>query len=98
MIKKIEGWLITFLIKAKVGKYIGGIFSKLTGWKSWITFALIVIIKFCIYSGYIPSQFVDLANEIIVALYGALTVSVGDKFKRYVEAGQKALNETIEKK
>lgn len=96
--KKIESWIITFLLKAKIGKWIGQIFSKLTGWKSYITLLLIAIIKFAIYLGYIPDEFKELANEIIISLYGALTIAVGDKFKRYWEAIKRVTDEVVDKR
>lgn len=93
--KKIESWLITLLLKAKIGEWIAKIFSKLTGWKTYIALVLIIVIKFCIYSGIISVIYVDLANEIVNALYGVATISIGDKIKRYWEAIKKTGDDVI---
>jgi len=95
MIKKIEGWIIKILLKAKIGEWIGKLFSKLTGWKTYITLILLIALKFALYSGFIPEPYKDIANEVINALYGVLTISVGDKFKRYWEAVKKVGDDII---
>jgi len=98
MFGKVEGWILNMLLKAKIGGIIGKLFSKMTGWKSVITLILIIAIKVVIYLGVVPASYLGIANEIVTALYGALTISLGDKFKRYYEAVTKAMDDVIEKK
>jgi hypothetical protein len=96
--KKIESWIIEVLLKAKIGEIIGRLFSKLTGWKTYITLILLITLKFAIYVGFIPTIYMDIANEAVNALYGALTLSIGDKFKRYWEAIKKTGDDVVDKK
>jgi hypothetical protein len=96
--KKIESWLIELLLKAKIGEIIGKLFAKLTGWKTYITLILLISLKFAIYGGFIPAIYMDIANEAVNALYGALTLSVGDKFKRYWEAVKKTGDDVVNSK
>lgn len=93
--KKVEIWLIKALLKARVGKLIAKLFEKAEGWKTYIALVLLIVIKFLVYSEIIPAAWVDLANEICVALYGVITVSFGDKIKRYWEAIKKTGDEVI---
>jgi len=95
MIKKLEGWIIKVLLKAKIGEVIAKFFGKMEGWKTYIALFLLIAIKFCIYSGIIPTIYVDLAEEISVALYGVITIAFGDKVKRYWEAIKKTGDEVI---
>jgi len=95
MIKKLESWLIGILLRAKIGEWVGKVFSKLTGWKTYITLILLISLKFALYSGFIPVVYVDIANEVVNALYGALTISIGDKFKRYWETIKKVGDDVI---
>lgn len=95
MIKKLEGWIIKALLKAKVGGIIAKFFEKAEGYKTYIALLLLIIIKFLIYSEIIPVIWVDLAEEICVALYGVITVSFGDKVKRYWEAVKKTGDDIV---
>jgi hypothetical protein len=95
MLKKMEGWIIGLLLKAKIGEIIGKLFAKLTGWKTYITLILLISLKFAIYGGFIPAVYLDIANEVVNALYGALTLSIGDKFKRYWEAIKKTGDDIV---
>lgn len=95
---KIKEWVINILIKAKIGEWIAKLFSKIKGGKTEIGIFLVLAIKFCIYSGIIPAEFIGIAEEIIKAIYGVITVSFGDKIRRFWEASEKSINETIEGK
>lgn len=93
--KKIEIWIVKALLKAKIGSWIAKLFKGLEGWKTYIALFLLVVIKFLIYSGIIPSLWIDLADEICIALYGVISVSFGDKIKRYWEALKKTGDDVI---
>lgn len=95
---KIKRWMIDMIAKKYIVSIIGKIFSNIKGYKSQVCFILIVVIKFCLYMNFIPADFIGIANEIITALYGAVGISVGDKIRRYWEASNKAISETIENK
>ena len=95
MFKKIEGWIINILLKAKIGEVIAKLFAGIKGGKTYIALALVIAIKFCIYAGFIPNIYIDVANEIVNALYGVSAVSFGDKIRRYWEAFDKTANEVI---
>lgn len=95
--KLIESWIIKILIKAKIGEWIGKLFSKLTGWKTYIALILLITLKFALYAGFIPEGYIDIIQEIITALYGVLGVSFGDKIKRYWEAIKKTGDDIIER-
>jgi len=95
MFKKIESWVITALLKAKVGNVIAKFFAKAEGIKTYIALVLLIIIKLAIYLNFIPAIWLDLANEVSVALYGVITISFGDKIKRYWEAIKKTGDDII---
>jgi len=97
MIKKLEMKLIEILIKAKIGEWIAKLFSKLKGNKTEIALVLFVIIKFCIYSSIIPSQFIPVANKVAESLYPIIAISFGDKVRRYWESLKKVGDEIINK-
>jgi len=95
MIKKIESKLIEMLIKAKIGEWIAKLFYKLKGNKTEIAIILVAIIKFCIYSNIIPSQFVPIANKVVESLYPIMTITFGDKVRRYWESIKKVGDDII---
>jgi hypothetical protein len=95
MIKRVEGKLIEALIKAKIGEWIAKLFYKLKGNKTEIVIILVAIIKFCIYSNIIPSHFVPVANKIVESLYPVMTITFGDKVRRYWESIKKVGDDII---
>lgn len=80
---KIKKFFVNLLFKAKIGTYVGKLFSKLDGYKTQIGIVVIIILEVCTYAGLIPQEFKDIVDQILVAIYGAITISVGDKFKKW---------------
>lgn len=92
---KIKSFVINLIAKKYVLGIVAGLFSKIKGYKSQIGIGLIVILKFCLYMSFIPSEFIPIVNEVIIAIYGASAISIGDKARRYWESLSKATSEVI---
>ncbi len=93
--KKIEVLIIKILLKLRIGKIIAKAFKGVEGYKTYIALILVALLKFFLYSGFIPEIYKDIVNEIINALWGAIAISFGDKIKRYWEAIKKTGDEII---
>ena len=83
---KIKNWVI----KNFAMKFVAKMFNKLEGKKTYVSVGLLFAIKFALSAGYIPADFIGLAEEIIVFLSGFATVSFGDKVKRNWNAAKEA--------
>jgi len=81
--EKIKMFFINLLFKAQIGKIIGKLFTKIDGYKTQIGIILVIILKLAIGGGYIPAEYIPIVDEIINGIYGAITISFGDKIKKY---------------
>lgn len=92
---KIKTLIIKLLFKAQLGKWVAKLMESLKGYKTQVGIVIIVIIKLAIKLGYIPVDYIPLAEEVLTGIYGAITVSFGDKVRRWWRAVKETGEEVI---
>lgn len=83
---KIKMFVINLLFKAQIGKWVGKLFAKMDGYKTQVGIVLVIGLKLAIAGGFIPAEYVPIVEEILNGIYGAITISFGDKVKKYWKA------------
>ena len=89
--------VIGILVKKYVGGWIASGFDKLKGYKTQVGLVAIVAIIAAKHIGYIPAEFLPVADQVLTMLYGATGISAGDKLRRYWTQAKSIGDEVISK-
>ena len=89
--------VLGIIINKYVAGWIGGLFGKIKGYKTQVGAVLIVAIIVAKHLGWIPTEFLPVADQVLNIIYGATGISAGDKLRRIWSQAKEIGDEAIAK-